>query len=56
MDPYADAEVAFALTVSDYAAGQLLSAAYGAIDRIPALHEALGGGPAGSGQGQHVVQ
>ena len=43
-DPYADAELAFALTVSDYGAGQLLSAAIAAIDTLPDLHEALAGG------------
>ena len=43
-DPYADAEVAFALTISDYGAGQLLSAAIAAIDTLPAVHEALAAG------------
>ena len=44
IDPYADAELAFALTITDYGAGVLLSAATAAVDKIPALHEALAAG------------
>ena len=43
-DPYADAELAFALTITDYGAGVLLSAAIAAIDTLPAVHEALAAG------------
>ena len=43
-DPHADTELAFALTITDYAAGVLLSAATAAVDKLPALHGALAAG------------
>ena len=44
VDAYADTELAFALTITDYAAGVLLSAATAAVDTLPALHQALAAG------------
>jgi hypothetical protein len=44
VDAYADTELAFALTITDYAAGVLLSAATAAVDKLPALLEALTAG------------
>lgn len=43
-DPHADTELAFALTITDYAAGVLLSAATAAVDKLPGLQAALAAG------------
>ena len=56
IDGYADAELAFALTITDYGAGVLLSAATAAVDKLPALHQALAAGRVDLATGQHADQ
>ena len=56
IDGYADAEVAFALTVTDYGAGVLLSAAYRGGRQAAGPARGAGRRPGRPGQGQHADQ